>query len=102
MRTLAGSASGTECEREGEGLDVVLFSLAKHAKVHVGVFFASHTPRFAPTFVEALDKGTPAALRALLTEECGSDVVSFDMFTKEYCDLLMEELKVCVQWCGSG
>lgn len=80
----------------------MLFSLAKHTRVHVCVFFASPTPRFAPAFVEALDKGTPAALRALLTEESGSDVVSFDMFTKEYCDLLMEELKVCVQWCGSG
>ena len=88
--------------REREGLDVVLFSLAKHTRGHDLVSFASHTHRFAPAFVEALDKGTPAALRALLTEESGSDVVSFDMFTKEYCDLLMEELKVCVQWCGSG
>lgn len=53
---------------------------------------------FAPTFLEAIKKGTPGALRGLLREEI-PEVYLFEMLRLDFCEQLIEEADWFNEWC---
>ncbi len=53
---------------------------------------------FTPTFLQAIDAGTPEGLRGIFREEL-PEVYSFEMLRSDFCEQLIEEADWFNEWC---